>query len=154
MEDKIYEQITNIITKGNKKSITKLICMFTECITKSKEEKEFILMDLHIISEGYHFNLEYLAKALFEIGGQRSTPEDIKKKFSNYGLIFPDEVTMYDMSYVIHMLLSDYSSLNLSDSTIYKLAYNYITDPDYPALNGKAFAEWRHKQWLKTEVEK
>lgn len=69
--------------------------------------------------------------------------DEVMNKFSQYNISFPKEVTKHDVSYVLHMFLSDYGNLNIQENVLLKLVYNYIIDPDYPILNGKTFAEWK-----------
>lgn len=150
--NKISEKIYEIVMNGSQKSMHDLAKLLVKCIEHSDKNKQFLCMDLHIIQHGYHFNDDYLQEALSQIGGQRFKKEEVSAKFQAYGLNFDKSVTPCDMSYVIHMFICDYAKINLPESMLYKLAHGYIMDEDYPVVGGKAFAEWRHKQWLCKEI--
>ena len=143
MKRKIIEKIYKIVNTGNEQSMHQLTKLLAKCITKAGKDAEFLCMDLHIIEKGFHFDEHYLEHALYEIGSKKLNCDEVMNKFSQYNISFPKEVTKHDVSYVLHMFLSDYGNLNIQENVLLKLVYNYIIDPDYPILNGKAFAEWK-----------
>lgn len=148
MEQRIIKSIYNIINTNSEYKMHELVKLMADCITESSEERECLLMDLHIIECGYHFNEHYLDKALDLIGGKKMNCDEIVNKFKASGITLPEEVTKEDVSYAYHMFLSDYGKVSVSDSTMLRLVQAYIIDEDYPVKNGKVFAEWKFKYKL------
>lgn len=94
---------------------------------------------------GSHFNKETLMLALDSIGGMKYTCDDIDSKLKSLGIKMPEDLTIEDVNYAVHMMYSDYKAMHLADSQYITMGFLYCTDEDYPICNGKAFTEWAYK---------
>lgn len=140
----IEKLIDRIVEKGSKKDMHKLSEILICAIEQSEYKIEYEFK-LYTILNGYHFDECTLECALDMIGGEKITCEEIEKKLRLYGISIPEEVTIEDVSYALHMFYSDYQALNLSEKNALDWSVLYVTDSDYPIRNGKAFAEWSYK---------
>lgn len=148
MEQQIIKSIYNILNTKSEYKIHELVKLMADCIDTPPLDRHCLLMEIHTIGHGYHFNEYYLDKALDLIGGEKLSCDEIVNKFKSSGITFPEEVTKEDISYAYHMFLSDYSKASVSDSTMLRLVQYYIIDEDYPVRNAKVFAEWKYKYEL------
>lgn len=147
---KVEKLIKKIVEKGKQEDMEKLSDML-ECLIKKSHNEVGFKIELYTILNGYHFDDCTLEYALEMIGGQKITCEDIERKLKMYGLSIPQDITIQDVSYALHMFYSDYSEMGLNESQALEWSVLYVTDPDFPIKNGKCFAEWSHKMCLLKE---
>lgn len=141
---KIRKTVEHIVETGTSVDMEKLLDVF-ECAIKHSDESIKYQKEVYCIAYGYHFNQHTLHQALDMIGGMKMNCDEIRNALRNYGISFSDELTIEDISYAVHMIISDYHSLSLPEQTILKMAVAYCEDEDFPVKYGKCFIEWFNK---------
>lgn len=141
---KIRKTVEAISGTGSSVDMEKLLDIF-ECAIKGSESSIEYQKKIYSIAYGFHFNKQTLSEALDLIGGMRMTCNEIEAALRSANITYSSELTIEDISYAVHMMISDYHSLNLSDNTIFSLAVAYCEDEDYPVRYGKCFIEWFNK---------
>lgn len=141
---KIRRTIEHIADSGTSVDMDKLLDVF-ECAIKHSEDSYKYQKKVYAIAYGYHFNQHTLHEALDMIGGMKMSCDEVKNALNSYSIKYCEELTIEDISYAVHMIISDYHTLNLPEQTILKMAVAYCEDEDYPIKYGKCFIEWFYK---------
>jgi hypothetical protein len=140
------------MVSGDEMKMNKLSHLIKNLIENSDRPDKYE-MDIYLLENGYHFNEDMYKKAT-EGMECKWTPETVVSLLSSHGITFSGEyecVTMYDKAYVMNTIYKMYYPLIADSSAAAKFTEKFIKCK-YPVTGGRAFAEWSHKCWLKSEL--
>lgn len=146
------KKLMNAIKDGDELKMNKLSHLIEELITDSDNPDKYE-MDIYLLENGYHFN-ENMYKRAMEGKECKWTPETANSLLASHGISFTGEfeaVTMYDKAYVMNTLYKMYYPLIADSASASKFTEKFIKC-DYPITGGRAFAEWSHKCWIKSQM--